>query len=211
MSDARPYAVWPDPRSRSRSRVIESHSRGVAGQSRMGLNFVMFSTKPRDWLGITFAKWPVLCWVGHKTLTQSVNQATIFVTTLCYFIISSCLNNLLIKLTSSSWCAQQQPYGILHWLWWRRQLNIKTGHLLFHPLAVVCCHADLFWWIPVLYSVVSTRGSHKPGKPGIVREFCTPGKVREFEMWSGIFLWHVTWFTTYLAMSWSLRVMCKLN
>jgi len=28
-------------------------------------------------------------------------------------------------------------------------------------------------------------GSHKPGKPGIVREFCKPGKVREFEIWSG--------------------------
>ena len=23
------------------------------------------------------------------------------------------------------------------------------------------------------------QGSHKPGKPGIVREFCKPGKVRE--------------------------------
>ena len=34
-----PYAVWPDPRSRSRSRVIESHSRGVDHQSRTGLNF----------------------------------------------------------------------------------------------------------------------------------------------------------------------------
>ena len=32
-----------------------------------------------------------------------------------------------------------------------------------------------------------SQGSHKPGKtgkPGIVREFCKPGKVREFEMWS---------------------------
>jgi len=29
-----------------------------------------------------------------------------------------------------------------------------------------------------------TQGSHKPG---IVREFCKPGKVREFEIWSGIF------------------------
>jgi len=32
------------------------------------------------------------------------------------------------------------------------------------------------------------QGSHKPGKPGIVREFCKPGKVREFEIWSGNFL-----------------------
>jgi len=31
------------------------------------------------------------------------------------------------------------------------------------------------------------QGSHKPGKPGIVREFCKPGKVREFEICSGNF------------------------
>jgi len=29
MCDAQLYAVWPDPKSRSRSRVLESHSRGV--------------------------------------------------------------------------------------------------------------------------------------------------------------------------------------
>jgi len=34
-----------------------------------------------------------------------------------------------------------------------------------------------------------TQGSHKAGKPGIVREFCKlEGKVREFEIWSGNFL-----------------------
>jgi len=37
MTDARPYAIWHDPTSRSR--VIESHSRGVDRQSRSGLNF----------------------------------------------------------------------------------------------------------------------------------------------------------------------------
>ena len=29
-----------------------------------------FSTKPRDWLGRTSPKWPILCRVGHKTSTQ---------------------------------------------------------------------------------------------------------------------------------------------
>jgi len=41
MSDARSYAVWPDPSLRSR--VIESHSRGVDHQSRTGLNFLLKS------------------------------------------------------------------------------------------------------------------------------------------------------------------------
>ena len=35
---------------------------------------------------------------------------------------------------------------------------------------------------------ISRQGSHKPGKPGIVREFFKPGKVREFEIWSENFL-----------------------
>jgi len=37
--------------------------------------FVVFefsSTKPRDWLGRTYSKWPILCRVGLKTLTQSI-------------------------------------------------------------------------------------------------------------------------------------------
>jgi len=34
----------------------------------------------------------------------------------------------------------------------------------------------------------NSQGSHKPEKPGIVREFCKPEKVREFEIWSGNFL-----------------------
>jgi len=60
-------------------------------------------------------------------------------------------------------------------------------------------------------SPCQVQGFHKPGKPGIVREFCKPGKVREFEIWSENILWRVTWFATCLSMSWSLHVMCKLN
>jgi len=26
----------------------------------------------------TSPKWPILCWVGHKTLTQSVSQSHVF-------------------------------------------------------------------------------------------------------------------------------------
>jgi len=59
------------------------------------------------------------------------------------------------------------------------------------------------------------QGSHKPGKPGIVREFCKPGRVREksgnLRYGWRIFLWHVTFFVTCLSMRWFLRVMCKLN
>jgi len=39
MTDARWYAVWPNARSRSRSRLLESHSRGVDRQSHTGLIF----------------------------------------------------------------------------------------------------------------------------------------------------------------------------
>ena len=41
MTDARWYALWLDTRSRSRSRLLESHSRGVDRQSRTGVIFVL--------------------------------------------------------------------------------------------------------------------------------------------------------------------------
>jgi len=34
-----------------------------------------FHTKLRDWLGETSPKWPILCRVGRKTTTQSINQS----------------------------------------------------------------------------------------------------------------------------------------
>jgi len=35
---------------------------------------LLVSTKPRDWLERTSLKWPVLCPVGRKTLTQSITN-----------------------------------------------------------------------------------------------------------------------------------------
>jgi len=36
--------------------------------------FKFFITKPRDWLGRTALKCPILCIVGRKTITQSINH-----------------------------------------------------------------------------------------------------------------------------------------
>jgi len=47
---------------------------------------------------------------------------------------------------------------------------------------------EFTYFLYILPVVKAFQGSHKPGKPGIVREFCKPGKVREFEIWSGNFL-----------------------
>jgi len=41
------------------------------------VRFSFFNTVLRDWLGRTFAKWPILCRVGRKTLTKSVNQSVV--------------------------------------------------------------------------------------------------------------------------------------
>ena len=38
------------------------------------VRFSFFHAKTRDWLGGTSLKWPVLCWLGHKTTTQSISQ-----------------------------------------------------------------------------------------------------------------------------------------
>jgi len=43
---------------------------------------LVFTTKPRDWLGRASLKWPILCWVGHKTLTPLVKITKMLVDTL---------------------------------------------------------------------------------------------------------------------------------
>jgi len=43
--------------------------------------FVIFSTMPRDWLERMSLKWPILCRVGRKTLTQSINYMCLKVLT----------------------------------------------------------------------------------------------------------------------------------
>ena len=44
------------------------------------VRFSFFSTTPRDWLGRTSPKWPILCRVGRKTLTQSATHSKVVVT-----------------------------------------------------------------------------------------------------------------------------------
>jgi len=38
------------------------------------VRFCFFRTTPRDWLGRASEKWPILCRVGRKTLTQSITD-----------------------------------------------------------------------------------------------------------------------------------------
>jgi len=41
------------------------------------VRFSFFHASPRDWLGKLSPKWPILCRVGCKTTTQSMNQSLI--------------------------------------------------------------------------------------------------------------------------------------
>jgi len=49
------------------------------------VRFSFFHAKPRDWLGETSPKWPILCGVGHKTTTQSVS---VWQSLICVFLLS---------------------------------------------------------------------------------------------------------------------------
>ena len=49
------------------------------------VGFSFFSTMPRDWLGRTSLKWPVLCRVGSKTLTQSIQSCAFSCLSKCKF------------------------------------------------------------------------------------------------------------------------------
>ena len=49
------------------------------------LGLVFLDTKPRDWLVEKSPKWPILCPLGRKTTTQSINQLRVWrAQTLCY-------------------------------------------------------------------------------------------------------------------------------
>jgi len=39
------------------------------------VGFSFFTMMPIDWLGRMSPKWPILCWVGHKTLTQAISHS----------------------------------------------------------------------------------------------------------------------------------------
>ena len=94
---------------------------------------------------------------------------------------------------------------------WRRFYILCLVCLSFYAMSLLC---GLLHWPTDCCLEGQLQGSHKSGKPwkpGIVREFCKPGKVREFAIWSGNFLWDVAFFASCLSMSWSLHVMCKLN
>jgi len=41
------------------------------------VRFSFFHTKTRDWLGETSPKWSIMCRLGRKTTTQSINQSSI--------------------------------------------------------------------------------------------------------------------------------------
>ena len=65
--------------------------------------FQFFSAKPRDWLGRTSPKWPILCLVGRKTLTQSISQRNSVANVFCVIIARSRFNFRLVD-ASPAWC-----------------------------------------------------------------------------------------------------------
>ena len=72
------------------------------------VRFSFFSTTPRGWLGRTSPKRPILCRVGCKTLTQSINYVT------------PCLGNWLEK--SYNACNREQLI-----LWWTAYSALNCG------------------------------------------------------------------------------------
>jgi len=61
--------------------------------------FRFFHTKPTDWLGETSPKWPILCWVGRETTTQS-----------------SCIACSVMARHPAGRCAAEHPMATRYWL-----------------------------------------------------------------------------------------------
>jgi len=137
---------------------------------------------PRDWLGRTFPKWPILCRVRRKTLTQSVNQLVVLspwdnpgliacmdvgIVHACSFCLTGllCFNN-------CSWAksCEIEPLGIIgtcfsrpdsllspNWWLWSPEGNSKHLLQLGSPLTglimvALCNRADHYIFILFLCS-----------------------------------------------------------
>jgi hypothetical protein len=73
-----------------------------------------------------------------------------------------------------------------------QQVQNRLAHVVFNTGRDIHSHELLrhLHWLLVRQRIKHkvAQGSHKPGKPGIVREFWQPGKVREFLFGLGNFL-----------------------
>jgi len=98
-------------------------------------------------------------YVTNKQTDTHANHATLFVAVCFIYLLLQC--GLIINVDRRTHTAQ------------------VTLHL--HSSNELALHDDSSMNIGSCIIVINSclQGSHKPGKPGIVREFCKPGKVRE--------------------------------
>jgi len=154
MSDARPYAVWPDPRSRSRSRVIENHSTGVDRQSRAGLNFLvlLFSSKTYTHSACHGRRlsWLRHCSNGVRPVLEAVYYSGCCENSPWEDLILTSHAPQLVLLSLADWDLQNQISTIPVFL--HSQIGAKTN-LQFHACAQIGCHLLLCPLISLCFRV----------------------------------------------------------
>jgi len=102
------------------------------------LCLVFLLTKPRDWLGETFPKWPMLCRVGRKTTTQSINQSMFVPHGLPVQYVYVCGQGYLFKRSSKALSKDwQKKYVTL----------LDDGRLTYHS----SLHVRDFWLMDLLW------------------------------------------------------------
>ena len=102
------------------------------------LCLVFLLTKPRDWLGETFPKWPMLCRVGRKTTTQSINQSVFVPHGLRVQYVYVCGQGYLFKRSSKALSKDwQKKYVTL----------LDDGRLTYHS----SLHVRDFWLMDLLW------------------------------------------------------------
>jgi len=76
LSDTVGWVIWPVKPVPDMTYVFSGtlYPTQSINQSSCCVRVSFFSTMPRDWLGGTSQKWPILCWVGRKTLNQSARH-----------------------------------------------------------------------------------------------------------------------------------------
>jgi len=88
------------------------------------IRYSFFGTMPRDWLGRTSLKWPILYWVGHKSIMLIVRWCHYHPIISCFIKIQNGFTILVLAYQSCpekeavKWVFFFYSWYINEWFWW---------------------------------------------------------------------------------------------
>jgi len=147
------------------------------------VRFSVFHTKARDWLAETSPKWPVLCRVGRKSATQSINTCSVFcllassISTVqeaqlsptdramrrVSWYLANCHATCRNYLYDKSWINRSYEVGGLQWAMCNKhvQSTMERSSRFHCPVGVINIPTTDEFWISPVYTVSQKKTRHQ--------------------------------------------------